>query len=273
VASAGPAKSGPAEPPAGAAPTDSIYANPANLDAQDTEQDRSLRAFDAAWAAAVDQLENEQWSDALLTLSGFYNDPELTFEEHQRLIDLLDPLAGKVIYSTEHLLAEPYRARPGETIHDIAQQFQVPVTLLQNINGIADANAVPAGTTLKVVPGPFRAEVDLRRSELVLFLADHYAGRFSVSVGNDPAPQPAEYEVLDKQIGHEYVAPDGARIPPGAPDNPYGNWWIDLGKNTAVHGSPDTIPAHGGLGCLSLSTADASDVYGILTVGSKVLVR
>ncbi len=107
---------------------------------------------------------------------------------------------------------------------------------------------------------------------MVLFLDRYYAGRFAISAGNDPAPQPSEYVVKAKESGHEYTGPNGIRVPAGAADNPYGSYYLDLGNRVSIHGSPDTLPA-GGLGCLSLSTADVADVYGILSIGSKVTIR
>lgn len=266
------------DPPAAPAGTDaqpqrSIYAEAAKAEAQDRAEFRSIRAFDNAWNSAVAQLQKGQWSEALLTLSFFFHDPDLTGEERQRLLDLLDPLAGKVIYSDEHTLEGPYTVKPGERLADIAERFQLPVGLLQNINGIATPDALQPGTPLKVLRGPFRAEIDLKRSEMVLFLGKYYAGRFSVSVGNDPMPQASEYQVLAKEAGREYVGVNGVRIPPKSADNPYGALYLDLGNRVGIHGSPDKLPPSGGLGCLSLSAADVADVYGILSVGSKVTIR
>jgi LysM repeat protein len=230
-------------------------------------------SFDDAWQMAMEQLNNQSWADALRTLSVFYDRTEVAGRDRQRLLDVLDPLAGKVIYSTEHLLEPPYQVRPGETLLEVSQQYQVPALLLKNINGIADPQRLTPGSVLKVVRGPFRAEITLARDELVLFLDNHYAGRFAVSVGNDPRPAPGEYTVLGKQEGREYYAPDGSRIPPLANDNPYGRWWIDLGGDICIHASAATTPTHGGLGCVALDSNDAADVFGILSIGSKVLIR
>jgi LysM repeat protein len=271
---AGPVTSDPAaasEPAANS--RGSIYATGSNPPAQEKEDFRSIRAFDNAWNSAVAQLQKGQWAESLLTLSFFFHDPDINGEERQRLIDLMDPLAGKVIYSSEQTLEAPYEVKPGDRLETIAQQCQVPVSLLQNINGIAQPESLRPGTKLKVLRGPFRAEIDLKRSELVLFLGKYYAGRFAISVGNDPAPQPTECQVLAADAGHEYVGQDGIRIPARAAGNPYGNVYLDLGNGICVHGSPDTIPSQAGLGCVSLSDADVADIAGILSIGSKVTIR
>ncbi len=250
-----------------------IYGAESNPAAQEKEDFRSIRAFDNAWNSAVAQLQKGQWAESLLTLSFFFHDPDINGEERQRLIDLLDPLAGKVIYSSEHTLEAPHEVKPGEQLDSIAQQYQLPVSLLQNINGIAQPEALRPGTKLKVLRGPFRAEIDLKRSELVLFLGKYYAGRFAISVGNDPAPQPTECQLLGKEAGHEYVGQNGIRIPARAAGNPYGDVYLDLGNGICVHGSPETIPSQAGLGCVSLSDADVADIAGILSVGSKITIR
>jgi len=255
---------------------------------KDAVDPQTNRVFQNAWNAAVGHLEKEHWEMALYTLSLRYNDPDVTGEARTRLMDLLDPLAGRVIYSNEHTMDRPYQVRPGDTLQSIADQHQIPMALLQNINGIRDPSALQPGTQLKVLRGPFRAEIDRKQSELVLFLDRNYAGRFAVSVGNDPYPKPAEYVVKAKQPGREYYASDRSRIPAKARDNPYGDWWIGLGRDgvgsdglvgdglvgdVCIHGSPEPTPLHTGLGCVSLSSADAADVYHILTVGSKVVIR
>ncbi len=231
------------------------------------------RVFQDAWNAAIGQLEKSQWKEALHTLSSLYNNPNVTGESRSRLMDLLDPLAGRVVYSNQHTFEPAYEVRTGDTLQDVADRYQVPVALLQNINGIQDPSLLQPGTQLKVMRGPFRAVINQKQQELALFLGDHYAGRFAISLGNDPKPRPADYQVEAKQPGREYYAPNRSTVPAGAPDNPYGNWWIGLGGDVCLHGSPDVTPAHGGFGCVILSSADAADVYQILSVGSKVLIR
>jgi len=79
--------------------------------------------------------------------------------------------------------------------------------------------------------------------------------------------------VLSKQAGREYVGQNGIRIPARTPGNPYGDIYLDLGNGVCVHGSPDTIPAQAGVGCVSLSDDDVADVASILSIGSRVIIR
>lgn len=230
-------------------------------------------AFVRTWGEARELVEQGKFAPALAKLTVFYNSPDLSRGEQEQLLKTLDSLAGRVIYSTEHYLEQPYVVRNAENLMDIAAQYNVDWRLLQNINGIRDPLVLVPKTQLKVVRGPFHAEVNLTTSELTLFVDKYYAGRFPVSVGRDPVPALQQYTVRDKRDGKDYYMPaDGRILPARTPSNPFGAHWIDLGQEVSIHGSAqrDVSP---NLGCISLSPLDAADVYGILTTGSTVTVR
>lgn len=218
------------------------------------------------------QFAAEQPAEALATLSLFYHSPGLTEAERTALLSRLDPLAAIVIYSRRHLLETPHRVGPTETLMEVASRYELPWQLLANINAIEDPVTVLPGTELKVVRGPFRAEVDLTRNELTIFLGELYAGRFPIKVGAEPAPQEGSFNVIDKQNAQTFYDRDGSPIPPDDPRNPYGNVWISLGQQLCIHGSPDpSQPSN--VGCISLRSADANDLFGILGQGSSVTIR
>ncbi len=218
------------------------------------------------------QYADDQRKEALSTLSIFYNTPDLSGQERANLLARLDPLAREVIYSTQHLLEKPYRVGQKESLVDIAAQYEVPWQLLANINQVPDPMALLPGTELKVVTGPFRAEVNLSKSELTLFLGDLYAGRFPIAVGADPTPRPGTFTIQDKQKDHTYYNRSGAPVPAGNPGNPYGGTWMDLGGQVCIHGSPDKRKPTD-QGCISLADDFAGDLYGILSQGSSVTIR
>lgn len=234
----------------------------------------------ASYALRGDMAEAEQlvasgkYRDALAKLTPHYSRAELPSEQRTVLFSWLDSLAAKVIYSREHLLAPGHVVRKGETLYDIANQYKVEHRLLQNINSreVSDPQYLVPSIELKVVPGPFHAEVNLTTSEITLFVGDLYAGRFPFTVGDQP-PQPADYKVVDKRSQQKtYIGFDGRMIPANDPANPYGGWWISLGGEVAIHGSP-TNPGPKTLGCIALSPQDAKDIYGILSISSDVKIR
>jgi len=225
----------------------------------------AIRTADRQYAA-------DQPYQALATLSLFYNTPNLSEMDRTALISRLDPLAASVIYSRKHLLEQPHRVAANETLMEIATRFDLPWQLLANINGIDDPVSVLPGTELKVLRGPFRAEVNLQRNELTIFLGDLYAGRFPIAAGTEPAPEVGTYTIQDKQSARTFYDKNGSPVPPGDSRNPYGVVWMDLGKQICIHGSPDRAQPTD-RGCISLRGADAEDLYGILSQGSSVTIR
>ncbi len=221
------------------------------------------------------ELESGQLASALRQLSTWYEDPRLSPPEQQQLRQLLDQVAGTVVYSTQHLLEPPYEVQAGERLEDIGQRYNVPWQLLAKINGIDDPQTLRPGERLKVVRGPFKAVINLERRELTLMLADgSYAGRFPIGIGREHPPVEGTYAVSDKVINPVYHGRDRAI---GADDNnnPLGERWIGLGSEIGIHGTnrPENIGRTDLAGSISLSPTDVVDVYDILSIGSKVTIR
>lgn len=225
------------------------------------------------WKAAQEAMRTNNHREALSTLSAVYEDPRLSHQERLRLLDTLDPLAARVIYSTEHHLEQPYEVRRGDRLVTVAEKYDVPWQLLRNINGINDPDFLVPGTKLKVIRGPFRAEVDLASQEMTIYLQRLYAGRFPLGVGNEPAPRPGDYQVQRKELGKQFYASNGVVLPAGDVKNPFGRCWLDLGSDMAIHGSALQGGGPSTPGCIGLSPRDADDVFAILSVGSRVNIR
>ena len=225
-----------------------------------------------AFKTADRQYSNDQLSEALATLSVFYSDPNIAPAQRQKLLSRLDPLAKSVIYSDRHLIQQPHRVGTNETLMEVAAKYKVPWQLLANINGIKDPLVVMPGTELKVIQGPFSAEIDLSSQELTVFAGDLYAGRFPVAIGASPSPAPGTFTILDKQSKRTYYDQSGIAFPPESPQNPYGSAWMDLGNQLCIHGSPAPQQATN-KGCISLAGNHAKDLFGILSLGSSVTIR
>ena len=219
-------------------------------------------------------LNQDRLADAHLELSRWHGDPRLSEVEQREVHDLLDQLAGTVVYSHESLVEPPYEVQPGETLQQIADRYQIPWQLLAKINGIADPLQVRPGEKLKVVRGPFSAVVDLNQKHLTLWIESRYAGSFPINVGRDQVAPPGTFEVKDKVENPIYYGPDQV-IGADDPVNPLGERWISLGQQLGIHGSNDPQgPARADeRGCIRLSDRDIHDVYDILSVGSKVVIR
>lgn len=264
----GPEYSSPPQDPAlaaapGAVPAQSPPVQPAN--------DVSV---EAVLAQAQAQLDQGHLADAHLELSRWYQAPQLTPAQQDRVHDLLDRLAGTVVYSQESLLEPPYEVQPGDNLERIAKHYEVPWQLLAKINGITDPQQLRPGETLKVIRGPFNATVDLATFKLTLWLGERYAGSFPIGIGRDQSTPAGTFQVINKVENPPYYGRD-AVIQADDPSNPLGERWIDLGNHIGIHGTSETstIGQAESRGCIRLSERDVEDVYDILGVGSSVLIR
>jgi LysM repeat protein len=246
---------------------------PSSIDEEEIEASRQrvhLWAFHQAWKTAREQVGQGRHREALLALTPFYRDPAIPADEQEELIGWLDALAAKVVYSTEHLLEPAHVVRRGQTLYTVADQYRVPYLLLKNINAVRDNDVLLPGQNLKVVRGPFRAEVDLARHEITVFVQNLYAGRFPFTLGNDPV-QPGEYLVRAKDPAKEFAGPQGV-LPAKDPRNPYGGIYIDLGNGISFHGCPGDAYEDQRFGCIQLAPRDAEDLFDILSKDESTVV-
>jgi len=245
-------------------------------------KDNAAPRFADAWPKIQAKLASGQLSEALKDLTAWYDNAALTTSEQAELQRLLSELAGTVVYSNQHMLLQPYRVQPGEQLADIAEKHKITTELLAKINGIDPAAPAPlqSGEELKVVPGPFSAVVDASTGRLTLFVDDCYAGSFSLAglgaaiASKMPAGERVELSVSQKTTAPIYNGPQG-EVEAGDPANPLGQYLLALGNELAIHGTNPsaTAQAQEPTGGIRLKEADIVDVYDILTVGSRVVVR
>jgi hypothetical protein len=231
------------------------------------------------------RLDEGKFAEAQLALSILYGNPDLSADQLKQITDLLDQLAGTVIYSRQHLLAPAYVTQPGDTIDTVAQKYNLPWQLLANINGLMPPGALyddtatknqplPVGKQLKVLQGPFDAVIHLDKRELTLMVQKRYAARFRIGVGRDQPKLEGEYTVRNKTLNPSYYGPDGVNIGPADPKNPLGPAWIGLTDRIGIHGTadPQSIGRDNNRGTISVSDQDLQNLYGILSVGSRVTI-
>ena len=227
------------------------------------------------WSEVDRLVAADEYRKALGALSKHYGREGLTGPQQQRLQGWLDALAGKVIYSTEHhFVRKPYIVQRGETLESISRQLKIPAEVVYNINKaqFGVSNEVTPGMELKVVNGPFHAEVDLDSKMITLFVKNLYAGRFPVAVGISGNPGEGNYKVMVKSPkGYTWRDATGKEYPPESPGNGYGPYWIGLSGSLCIHAVPSGTP-HGHRGCIGLSEKDAKDIFGILSKESQISI-
>lgn len=232
------------------------------------------REFAGTLSDARLMIDEGRLVESLESLSYWYHHDDLTPQEDRQLMELLDPLAGEVIYSQAHLLERPYEVQPGDSLDRVADAYAVSWQLLAKINGIDDPRHIRQGDLLKVIRGPFNAVVDLTDYTLTLSLRGLYAGRFAIGIGQDQSTPDGTFDVRNKVTNPTYYGRDGV-VDANDPSNPLGEHWIDLGNHLGIHGTndPSTIGRDDSKGCIRLGPQEAEDVFDILTIGSTVVIR
>ena len=248
-----------------------------NLDSRSSDNGEVVVAelsYAAAKEKALVKAQEGKLKEALIQMTTWFDRIELTRDEKADLLDLLNALAGEVIYSQRHFLEPSYKVGSKDTVDQVAKLHGITTELLASINQLQAPFVLLPNSDLKVLRGPFRAEINLTTQELTLFLDNMYAGQFPITVGSDHKGNEGTFTVLGKQVDRNYYASNGGTITYNDPRNPYGKHWIDLGQDLCIHGSPATEnPQLSNAGCISLSPRDAEDVYNILTEGSKVTLK
>ena len=125
---------------------------------------------------------------------------------------------------------------------------------------------------LKVVNGPFNAEISLEEKMMTVYVKNLYAGRFPIAVGISGNPAEGNHQVMVKSPqGYTWRDANGNEYPPGHPQNGYGEFWIGLTGSLCLHMVPDGTP-HGHNGCIGLGMRDAKDIYGMLSKESQITI-
>lgn len=232
--------------------------------------------FAATRTAVQAALDRGELSQALLLLSDWYGDPSLTPAETTEVNQLLSQLAGTVIYSSEPRLEAPYLVQAGETLQQIAAKYDVPWQLLAKINGLSTPDALRTGQELKVIPGPFNAKIDISARELTLMLGRRYAGRFPIEFDPSLTVEDGNWLVDQKPI-----TPTGG-LYSSSPGESGESRSIVLSNPSAVGGQVAVLRSSSGSSqvasepiarTIKLKSADANDLYDILSVGSRVTIR
>lgn len=229
--------------------------------------------FATAREQALTQAGAGKLREALQMMSAYYNSPELKTSEHNDLVDLLDALSREVIYSQRHLVEAAYKVTATDTLESVASAYKLTPEFLAAVNRMGDSKALVDGSQLKVLPGPFWAEVSLSRQELTLFLGELYAGRFPVSFGEDPVPVEGTFEIIDRRRDRAYFGAGGNLIAATDSRNPYGGYWLGMAQDMCIHGTAEMSSDElANAGCISLAPLDAADVYKILAQTSQVRI-
>lgn len=218
-----------------------------------------------------DCLKDDLILDAHAELSEIYwKHPEL----RSMINDRIRQTASLIFTSNERQFGSAHLVEYGETLQAIAKQYEVPWQYLALLNRVTPEK-LRAGQELKVVRGPFGAVIDLSEFTLTVHAHGWYVNKYRIGTGRDHKTPLGEFVVEDKLENPTWYNPDGGIVEPDDPENPLGEYWLGLGNHIGIHGTndPATIGRAASRGCVHLGDSEVEEVFGLLSTGSKVLIR
>lgn len=166
-----------------------------------------------------------------------------------------------------------YIIKTGDTLGKVAKANKISPELIASINSITDPNRIRAGQSIKVIRGPFTADVDTKSYTMGIYLGSTYVKQFPVGLGQDSSTPRGLWRVTTKLMNPTYYPPRGGQIiAADDPDNPLGERWIGLqgiageamGQlRYGVHGTnePESIGRSQSLGCIRMHNVDVESIY------------
>lgn len=219
----------------------------------------------------IDQLiANGEDVEANYQLSTLYwKRPDLRPELKERLKNV----SFRIYFAPSPHYMDGYEVQNGDALETIAKGYDVSWEYLAKLNR-TNPQKIRAGQTLKVIRGPFAAVVDLSDMELTVHAHGHFVHAFPIGIGEDSASPIGTFQVHEKQRNPTYYGPNGV-VENDDPQNPLGEYLLDLGDGFGLHGTCDDslIGRKAGPGCLRLNKRDVAHLYDLLTVGSEVKIR
>ena len=201
----------------------------------------------------------------------------------------------RIVFSNEIIPGDPYSlqyvVRSGDSLSRIVKNLglQVDWRFLQRINGLPRPDTIRVGQTLKVVTGPFHADVDRDRHRLSLYLGDGpdriFVRDFLVGLGAYESTPSGLFRVREhsKLVNPPWTNPrTRERYAANDPENPIGEFWLGLEgidehnrqeAGFGVHGTidPDSIGRNESMGCIRLDDGDIDLIYEVLAEGVSVV--
>lgn len=213
--------------------------------------------------------------------------------------DQLTSIAQLLTFSPTVMEDDPlvmrYTVRSGDSLSKIAAQndLQTDWRFIARVNKINDPRRIRVGQTLKLVKGPFHAEISKSNYRLDLWAelpTDAGGGRvfiasFPVGLGEFNSTPNGTWKVRSNSrlINPPWTNPrTGEYFSADNPENPIGERWIGLqgtDQNTSVisgigiHGTiaPSSIGTQSSMGCIRMHDQDVRVLYELLAESSSTV--
>ena len=201
----------------------------------------------------------------------------------------------RLVFSSEIIPGDsyslPYVVKSGDSLSRIVKNLglQIDWRFIQRINGPPRPDTIQVGQTLKVVTGPFHADIDRDRHRLSLYLGDGpdrvFVRDFLVGLGAYESTPSGLFRVREhsKLVNPPWTNPrTREQYAANDPTNPIGEFWMGLEgidehnrqeAGFGLHGTidPDSIGRDESMGCVRLDDGDIDLLYELLAEGVSIV--
>jgi len=233
-------------------------------------------------------------------LNQVYFHPAATADQKTQARKALTDLNKTTIFSAKMFdgdnLAYAHTVRAGDTLGNLAKQSGCPVTIIRQINGMTADGVLKAGATVKLLRGPFHAQINKAACTLDVFACGTggektlvYHAR--VAVGKNNATPEGKFRMAGKVEKATWYPPPSLKAKHPNPMK-WGEKGYPLGKDGifmrlagaepatekckgyGIHSTNDqsSIGKARSSGCIRVGDKDIRQVYNLLTEGSEVRI-
>ncbi|MCG6156791.1 L,D-transpeptidase family protein [Rubinisphaera margarita] len=194
-------------------------------------------------------------------------------DQRAAIEDELMVLSHKIYFTDAAHYLPPHTVQPNQHLETIAGQYDVSWQYLSSLNGVSPEK-LRAGQEIKIIQGPFDAVVELSQMRLTIHAHGYVVAHYPIGIGTNGSTPAGQFAVLNKQDNPTYYGPEGV-ISCDDPQNPLGEYWIDLGDSIGIHGTndPSSIGKAASKGCIRMYDGDVAQVFDLLTTSSRVAIR
>ncbi|MBM4142504.1 MAG: LysM peptidoglycan-binding domain-containing protein [Lentisphaerae bacterium] len=194
---------------------------------------------------------------------------------------------GKVnveLISGPHAMPEKvtHTVQRGESLDAIAGRYGTTSELIQKGNGIANANMIRMGQSLRVLSGKFELGVSRARNDMLVTLNGAFFKRYPIGSGKDGKTPVGTFQIVDKEKNPTWW-PEGREVPFGHPDNILGTRWMSLratggtadARGYGIHGTWDdaSIGKSESAGCVRMRNGDVEELFTFVPRGTPVVIK
>ena len=170
----------------------------------------------------------------------------------------------------------------GDNLDRLARRNNTSVEAIAALNDIKDHNRIMLGYDLVILPGPWKAEIDLANCELFLFRNGNLFMIYKVGVGRDRLTPKGSFTISDRVVEPTWTV-GNEEIPFGDPRNVIGTRWMPLKASgttppvdgIGIHGTSDdsTVGKSSSNGCIRLTNKEVEELYMLLPINAEVIIR